>query len=72
MDRSPNNITVKEMKEILNNYSDNDKIFILSLHYDNYSIAVLNVSNADTRNTIPLLRIPYCDINKLSKEYLQL
>lgn len=47
MDRSPNNITVKEMKEILNNYSDNDKIFILSLHYDNYSIAVLNVRNVD-------------------------
>jgi hypothetical protein len=55
MDRSPNNITVKEMKEILNNYSDNDKIFILSLHYDNYSIAVLNVSNADTRNTEEIL-----------------
>ncbi len=55
MDRSLNNITVKEMKEILNNYSDNDKIFILSLHYDNYSIAVLNVSNADTRNTEEIL-----------------
>lgn len=55
MDRSPNNITVKEMKEILNNYSNNDKIFILSLHYDNYSIAVLNVSNADTRNTEEIL-----------------
>lgn len=55
MDRSPNNITVKEMKEILNNYSDDDKIFILSLHYDNYSIAVLNVSNADTRNTEEIL-----------------
>lgn len=55
MDRSPNNITVKEMKEILNNYSDNDKIFILSLYYDNYSIAVLNVSNADTRNTEEIL-----------------
>lgn len=55
MDRSPNNITVKEMKEILNNYSNNDKIFILSLHYDNYSIAVLNVSNANTRNTEEIL-----------------
>ena len=55
MDRIPNNITVKEMKEILNNYSNNDKIFILSLHYDNYSIAVLNVSNADTRNTEEIL-----------------
>ena len=55
MDRSPNNITVKEMKEILNNYSNNDKIFLLSLHYDNYSIAVLNVSNADTRNTEEIL-----------------
>lgn len=55
MDRSPNNITVKEMKEILKDYSDNDKIFILSLHYDNYSIAVLNVSNADTRNTEEIL-----------------
>lgn len=55
MDRSPNNITVKEMKEILNNYSDDDKIFILSLHYDNYSIAVLNVSNADIRNTEEIL-----------------
>lgn len=55
MDRSPNNITVKEMKEILDNYSNNDKIFILSLHYDNYSIAILNVSNADTRNTEEIL-----------------
>ena len=55
MDRSPNNITVKEMKEILKDYSDNDKIFILSLHYDNYSIAVLNISNADTRNTEEIL-----------------
>lgn len=55
MDRSPNNITVKEMKEILDNYSNNDKIFLLSLHYDNYSIAVLNVSNADTRNTEEIL-----------------
>lgn len=55
MDRSPNNITVKEMKEILKDYSDNDKIFILSLHYDNYSIAILNVSNADTRNTEEIL-----------------
>ena len=55
MDRSPNNITAKEMKEILDNYSNNDKIFLLSLHYDNYSIAVLNVSNADTRNTEEIL-----------------
>lgn len=55
MDRSPNNITVKEMKEILKDYSDNDKIFLLSLHYDNYSIAVLNVSNADTRNIEEIL-----------------
>lgn len=51
----PRIMTVKEMKEILNNYSNNDKIFILSLHYDNYSIAVLNVSNADTRNTEEIL-----------------
>lgn len=51
----PRIMTVKEMKEILKDYSDNDKIFILSLHYDNYSIAVLNVSNADTRNTEEIL-----------------
>lgn len=51
----PRIMTVKEIKEILKDYSDNDKIFILSLHYDNYSIAVLNVSNADTRNTEEIL-----------------
>lgn len=52
MDRSPNNITVKEMKEILNNYSDNDKIFILALHYDKRSVAVLNVCNIDTKGMV--------------------
>lgn len=40
-------MTVKEMKEILKDYSDNDEIYILSLHYDNYSVAVLNVRNMD-------------------------
>ena len=43
----PSIITVKEMKEILNKYSDKDKVYILSLHYDNYSVAVLNVRNVD-------------------------
>lgn len=47
MDRSPGIITVKEMKEILNSYSDNDKVYILSLHYDDHSVAVLNVRNVD-------------------------
>lgn len=43
----PSIITVKEMKEILNKYSDKDKVYILSLHYDDYSVAVLNVRNVD-------------------------
>lgn len=43
----PSIITVKEMKEILNKYSDKDKIYILSLHYDDRSVAVLNVRNVD-------------------------
>lgn len=43
----PSIITVKEMKEILNKYSDKDKIYILSLHYDDHSVAVLNVRNVD-------------------------
>lgn len=47
MDRSPGIITVKEMKEILNDYSDNDKVYILSLHYDDHSVAELNVRNVD-------------------------
>lgn len=47
MDRNPCIMTVKEMKEILNNYSDNDKVYILSLHYKNYSAAILNVQNVD-------------------------
>lgn len=51
----PYKMTVKQMKEMLNEFSEDDKIFILSLHYDNYSIAVLNVSNVDTRNTEEIL-----------------
>lgn len=43
----PSIMTVKEMKEILSSYSDNDKIYILSLHYDDHSVAVLNVRNVD-------------------------
>lgn len=43
----PSIMTVKEMKKILNNYSDNDKVYILSLHYDDHSVAVLNVRNVD-------------------------
>lgn len=39
----PSIMTVKEMKEILSSYSDNDKIYILSLHYDDHSVAVLNL-----------------------------
>lgn len=50
MDRAPGIMTVKEMKEILNDYSDNDKVYILSLHYDDYSVAILNVRNIDTNN----------------------
>lgn len=47
MDRSSDIITVKEMKEILNDYSDNDKVYILSLHYDDHSVAILNVRSID-------------------------
>ena len=47
MDRSPGIITVKEMKEILKDYPDNGKIYILSLHYDDHSVAILNVRNID-------------------------
>lgn len=43
----PSIMTVKEMKKILSSYSDNDKIYILSLHYDDHSVAVLNVRNVD-------------------------
>lgn len=43
----PSIMTVKEMKKILSSYSDNDKIYILSLHYDDHSVAVLNVRNID-------------------------
>lgn len=50
MDRSPGIMTIKEMKEILNRYSDNDKIYILSLHYDDHSVAVLNISDIDTND----------------------
>jgi len=50
MDRAPGIMTVKEMKEILNDYSDNDKVYILSLHYDDHSVAILNVRNIDTNN----------------------
>lgn len=50
MDRAPGIMTVKEMKEILNGYSDNDKVYILSLHYDDHSVAILNMRNIDTNN----------------------
>lgn len=50
MDRAPGIMTVKEMKEILNDYSDNDKVYILSLHYDDHSVAIPNVRNIDTNN----------------------
>lgn len=50
MDRASGIMTVKEMKEILNDYSDNDKVYILSLHYDDHSVAILNVRNIDTNN----------------------
>ena len=43
----PSIMTVKEMKKIRSSYSDNDKIYILSLHYDDHSVAVLNVRNVD-------------------------
>lgn len=43
----PSIMAVKEMKKILSSYSDNDKIYILSLHYDDHSVAVLNVRNVD-------------------------
>lgn len=43
----PSIMTVKEMKKILSSYSDNDKIYVLSLHYDDHSVAVLNVRNVD-------------------------
>lgn len=43
----PSIMTVKEMKKILSSYSDDDKIYILSLHYDDHSVAVLNVRNVD-------------------------
>ena len=39
----PSIMTVKEMKKILSSYSDNDKIYVLSLHYDDHSVAVLNL-----------------------------
>lgn len=52
MTNCPCIMTVKEMKENLNSYSDNDKIFILALHYDKYSIVVLNVCNIDTKGMV--------------------
>lgn len=43
----PDIMTVKEMKDILMKYADNDKIYILSLHYDDHSVAALNVRHVD-------------------------
>ncbi len=46
----PGIMTVKEMKEILMQYSDNDKIYILANHFDDHSTAELNVRSIDTND----------------------